>query len=65
MSTEVINVEEMVVMFLHILAHDMKNHVIQREFMRLGESILRHFNIVLLVAICLHDELLNKPQPAR
>ncbi|TYK30845.1 retrotransposon protein [Cucumis melo var. makuwa] len=35
-STEVVDVEEMVAMFLHILAHDVKNCVIQREFMRSG-----------------------------
>ncbi|TYK09570.1 putative nuclease HARBI1 [Cucumis melo var. makuwa] len=35
-STEVVDVEEMVAMFLHILVHDRKNRVIQREFMRSG-----------------------------
>ncbi|KAA0066586.1 retrotransposon protein [Cucumis melo var. makuwa] len=34
-NKQVIDVEEMVAMFLHILAHDVKNHVIQREFVRL------------------------------
>ncbi|XP_050938811.1 uncharacterized protein LOC127148658 [Cucumis melo] len=62
-STEVVNVEEMVAMFLHILAHDVKNRVIQREFMHLGETISRHFHMVLLAIIRLHDELLKKPQP--
>ncbi|KAA0063728.1 retrotransposon protein [Cucumis melo var. makuwa] len=33
-STEVVDVEEMVAMFLHILKHDVKNRVIQQEFMR-------------------------------
>uniref|UniRef100_A0A9I9E838 Retrotransposon protein n=1 Tax=Cucumis melo TaxID=3656 RepID=A0A9I9E838_CUCME len=33
-STEVVDVEEMVAMFLHILAHNVKNRVILREFMR-------------------------------
>ncbi|KAL4028003.1 hypothetical protein IC575_011193 [Cucumis melo] len=33
-STEIVDVEEMVAMFLHVLAHDVKNRVIQREFMR-------------------------------
>ncbi|KAA0047167.1 putative nuclease HARBI1 [Cucumis melo var. makuwa] len=33
-STEIVDVEEMVAMFLHILAHDVKNRVIQREFVR-------------------------------
>ncbi|KAA0037171.1 putative nuclease HARBI1 [Cucumis melo var. makuwa] len=36
MLTEVIDVEEIVAMFLHILAHDVKNRVIQLEFMRSG-----------------------------
>ncbi|KAL4011833.1 hypothetical protein IC575_028896 [Cucumis melo] len=62
-STEVVDVEEMVAMFLHILAHDVKNRVIQREFMRSSETISRHFNMVLLAVIRLHEELLKKPQP--
>ncbi|KAA0033168.1 putative nuclease HARBI1 [Cucumis melo var. makuwa] len=62
-STKVVDVEEMIAMFLHILAHDMKNRVIQRHFMRSGETIFRHFNMVLLAIIRLHDELLKKPQP--
>ncbi|KAA0035412.1 putative nuclease HARBI1 [Cucumis melo var. makuwa] len=62
-STEVIDVEEMVAMFLHILAHDVKNRVIQREFMRSGETISRHFHMVLLAIIRLHDELLKKLYP--
>ncbi|KAA0055437.1 putative nuclease HARBI1 [Cucumis melo var. makuwa] len=33
-STEVVDVEEMVAMFLHIVVHDVKNCVIQQEFMR-------------------------------
>uniref|UniRef100_A0A9I9E7Q6 DUF8040 domain-containing protein n=1 Tax=Cucumis melo TaxID=3656 RepID=A0A9I9E7Q6_CUCME len=36
-STEIVDVEEMVAMFLLVLAHDMKNHVIQRKFVRFGE----------------------------
>uniref|UniRef100_A0A9I9E8B6 DUF8040 domain-containing protein n=1 Tax=Cucumis melo TaxID=3656 RepID=A0A9I9E8B6_CUCME len=62
-STEVVDVKEMVAMFLHILVHDMKNRVIQQDFMRSGETISSHFNIVLLVVIRLHEELLKKPQP--
>ncbi|TYK18621.1 putative nuclease HARBI1 [Cucumis melo var. makuwa] len=33
-STKVVDVEEMIAMFLHIVAHDVKNRVIQWEFMR-------------------------------
>ncbi|KAA0060656.1 putative nuclease HARBI1 [Cucumis melo var. makuwa] len=63
MSTEVVDVEEMVAMFLHIVAYDVKNRVIQREFMRLDKTIFCHFNMVLLAVTRLHDELLKKPQP--
>ncbi|KAA0042481.1 putative nuclease HARBI1 [Cucumis melo var. makuwa] len=35
-STEIVNVEEMVAMFLHVLAHDVKNRVIQQEFVQSG-----------------------------
>ncbi|TYK04752.1 retrotransposon protein [Cucumis melo var. makuwa] len=35
-STKIVDVEEMVAMFLHVLAHDVKNCVIQREFNCLG-----------------------------
>ncbi|KAL4030828.1 hypothetical protein IC575_009080 [Cucumis melo] len=62
-SMEVVDVEEIVAMFLHILAHDVKNRVIQWEFMQSGEIIFRHFNMVLLAIIRLYDELLKKPQP--
>ncbi|XP_050938814.1 uncharacterized protein LOC127148662 [Cucumis melo] len=36
--TEVVDVEEMVAMFLHIVVHDVKNRVIQRKFMRSGPA---------------------------
>ncbi|TYK11927.1 putative nuclease HARBI1 [Cucumis melo var. makuwa] len=37
-STEVVDVEEMVVMFLDILAHDVKNRMIEREFVWSADS---------------------------
>ncbi|KAF7826810.1 protein ALP1-like [Senna tora] len=40
-------VDEQVAMFLHILAHHVKNRVIQFEFRRSAESISRTFNRVL------------------
>ncbi|XLR19491.1 hypothetical protein S83_047403, partial [Arachis hypogaea] len=45
-------VEEMVAMFLHIIAHDVKIRVIKRQFVRSEETISR----------C-HNLLLKKPQP--
>ncbi|KAL0537447.1 hypothetical protein IC582_026425 [Cucumis melo] len=62
-STEIVDVEEMVAMFLHVLAHDVKNHVIQREFVRSGETVSRHFNIVLLAVLRLYEELIKRPGP--
>ncbi|KAL4035281.1 hypothetical protein IC575_003962 [Cucumis melo] len=47
----------------HVLVHDVKNRVIQWEFMRSGETISHHLNMVLLAVIRLHEELLKKPQP--
>lgn len=46
-------------MILHVLAHDVKNWVIQREFMCSNETISWHFNIVLLAVLRLHDGLLK------
>ncbi|KAA0031771.1 retrotransposon protein [Cucumis melo var. makuwa] len=62
-STEIVDVEEMVAMFLHVLAHDVKNRVIQREFVRFGETVSRHFNIVLLAVLRLYEELIKRPVP--
>ncbi|KAL4028428.1 hypothetical protein IC575_011625 [Cucumis melo] len=62
-SIEIIDVEEMVAMFLHVLAHDVKNHVIQRKFVRSGETISRHFNLVLLVVVRLYEKLIKRPVP--
>uniref|UniRef100_A0A9I9E610 DUF8040 domain-containing protein n=1 Tax=Cucumis melo TaxID=3656 RepID=A0A9I9E610_CUCME len=60
-STEIVDVEEMVAMFLHVLAHDVKNRVIQREFVLSGETVSRHFNIVLLAVVRLYEELIKRP----
>ncbi|KAA0031730.1 retrotransposon protein [Cucumis melo var. makuwa] len=45
-SIEIVDVEEMVAMFLHVLVHDVKNCVIQREFERSDETVSRYFNLV-------------------
>ncbi|KAA0032818.1 retrotransposon protein [Cucumis melo var. makuwa] len=58
-STEIVDVEEMVAMFLHVLSHDVKNRVIQRKFVRFGETVSRHFNLVLLVVVRLYEELIK------
>ncbi|KAL0552234.1 hypothetical protein IC582_011340 [Cucumis melo] len=61
--TEIVDVEEMVAMFLHILMYDVKNRVIQQEFVRSRETVSRHFNLVLLVVLRFHEELIKQPVP--
>ncbi|XP_061361204.1 protein ALP1-like isoform X1 [Gastrolobium bilobum] len=56
-------VEEMVAIFLHILAHDVKNRIIKRQFMRSGETISRQFSNVLLAVLRCHTVLLKRPEP--
>ncbi|XP_061370576.1 protein ALP1-like [Gastrolobium bilobum] len=56
-------VEEMVVIFLHILTHDVKKRIIKRQFMRSGETISRQFSNVLLAVLRCHHVLLKRPEP--
>ncbi|XP_061367914.1 uncharacterized protein LOC133310936 [Gastrolobium bilobum] len=50
-------------MFLHILAHDVKNRIIKRQFMRSGETISRQFKKVLHAVLRCHTVLLKRPEP--
>ncbi|XP_061351059.1 protein ALP1-like [Gastrolobium bilobum] len=61
--TRHMGVEEMVAIFLHILAHDVKNRIIKRQFMRSGETISRQFSNVLLAVLRCHNVLLKRPEP--
>ncbi|TYK03075.1 retrotransposon protein [Cucumis melo var. makuwa] len=58
---EIVEIEEMVAMFLHVLAHDVKDNVIQRKIVRSGETVSQHFSLVLLAVLRPHDELIKKP----
>ncbi|KAA0041834.1 putative nuclease HARBI1 [Cucumis melo var. makuwa] len=60
---EIVDVEKMVVKFVHVLAHNVKNCVIQRKFVWSDETVSQHFNLVLLVVLRLHDELIKKQVP--
>ncbi|GKB09988.1 ALP1-like protein [Tanacetum coccineum] len=55
--------EEIVYLFLYVLAHHKKNRTISLLFLRSGETISRQFNRFLLAILKLHDVLLQKPQP--
>ncbi|CAO2820913.1 unnamed protein product [Amaranthus hypochondriacus] len=56
-------VEEMVAIFLHLLAFEEKNREIKYDFQRSGETISRHFNNVLKAVLKLSSLLLKKPEP--
>eukprot|EP00268_Persea_americana_P026679 TRINITY_DN2612_c0_g2_i1.p1 TRINITY_DN2612_c0_g2~~TRINITY_DN2612_c0_g2_i1.p1 ORF type:complete len:182 (-),score=0.07 TRINITY_DN2612_c0_g2_i1:150-695(-) len=56
-------VDEQVAISLHILAHHVKNRVIQSEFNRSADSISRHFKKFLIAVVRLQGELYKKPEP--
>ncbi|RWR76160.1 putative nuclease HARBI1 [Cinnamomum micranthum f. kanehirae] len=55
--------DEQVAISLHILAHHVKNRVIQNEFNCSAESISRHFKMFFIAVIRLQGELYKKPKP--
>ena len=59
-DSKYVDVEEIVTLFLHILAHHVKNRVIKFRFLRFGETVSRHFNAVLNAVIRLQGVLLKK-----
>ncbi|TVU17415.1 hypothetical protein EJB05_33451, partial [Eragrostis curvula] len=62
-DTRNVNVEEMVAMFLHILAYDEKSRDMRTDYQRSIETISRHFNHVLAAVLKLWRVLLRSPQP--
>ncbi|GJU73783.1 ALP1-like protein [Tanacetum coccineum] len=62
-GTTNMTLEEIVALFLYVLAHHKKNRTISLLFLRSGETISRQFNRCLLAILKLHDVLLQKPQP--
>ncbi|KAK9275051.1 hypothetical protein L1049_022309 [Liquidambar formosana] len=62
-DTKNMSVEEQVAMFLHILAHHVKNRVINFRFVRSGETVSRHFNSVLNAVLRLEKLLFKTPEP--
>ncbi|XP_050214811.2 uncharacterized protein LOC126665926 [Mercurialis annua] len=62
-STRNMSLEEIVSIFLYVLAHHQKNRTMCTYFIRSGESVSRHFNRCLKAVLKLHGELLKKPTP--
>ncbi|KAG6487569.1 hypothetical protein ZIOFF_056157 [Zingiber officinale] len=57
------SINELVISFLHIIAHNVKNRVLKRQTARSGETISRQFHLVLNSILRLHNILLKKPEP--
>ena len=57
------DMEEMVALFLYILAHNKKNRTMQVFFRRSGETISRQFTSVLNATLKCYNHLLKKPEP--
>ncbi|KAG6469538.1 hypothetical protein ZIOFF_070467 [Zingiber officinale] len=56
------SINELVIYFLHIIAHNVKNRVLKRQTTRFGETISRQFHLVLNSILRLHNILLKKPE---
>ncbi|KAF7826416.1 protein ALP1-like [Senna tora] len=54
-------IEEMIAIFLHIIAHDVKNRIVKRQVPQSDETISRQFHLVLNAVLCLQSILLRKP----
>ena len=55
------SINELVVSFLHIIAHNVKNRVLKRQIARSGETVSRQFHLVLNSVLKLRNILLRKP----
>ncbi|KAL6571159.1 hypothetical protein OROHE_002802 [Orobanche hederae] len=55
-------VEHQVTMFLHAIAHNVRNYTVSSRFFRSGETVSRYFDAVLTAILTLRDEYLVQPQ---
>ncbi|KAI7727109.1 hypothetical protein M8C21_021649 [Ambrosia artemisiifolia] len=62
-SNRNMDIDEQVAIFLHIIAHNVKNRVFICRFHRSGETISRCVSRVCNAVIRLHSRLLKKPEP--
>ncbi|KAL3532968.1 hypothetical protein ACH5RR_006489 [Cinchona calisaya] len=62
-DTRNMTLEEIVAMFVYVLAHHKKNRTVAHKFLRSGETVSRHFNQCLLAVLKLHHMLLKTPVP--
>ncbi|KAL8469955.1 hypothetical protein ACS0TY_032716 [Phlomoides rotata] len=56
-------VDEQVAMFLSILAHHKKNHMVKFNHQRSGQTVSHYVHVVLLAVLKMHTVLFVKPDP--
>ncbi|KAK6142464.1 hypothetical protein DH2020_022812 [Rehmannia glutinosa] len=61
--TRNVPISEQVAIFFTFLAHHKKNRVMKFDFKRSGQTISKHFNVVLEAVLRIHNLLLVDPQP--
>ncbi|KAL8549579.1 hypothetical protein ACS0TY_008427 [Phlomoides rotata] len=61
-SSRRVTVTEKVVMFLSVLAHHTKNRCVKFHFKRSGQTLSKHFHMVLHCVLRMHSLFLVKPQ---
>lgn len=62
-ATRNTSIQEVVAMFVYVLAHHKKSRTISLLFLRSRETVSRQFSRVLLAILRLHHILLKKPEP--
>ncbi|CAN0885263.1 hypothetical protein LINGRAHAP2_LOCUS15073 [Linum grandiflorum] len=61
--TNNVEVDEMVVMFLHTLGHNIKNRILQQHFGRSGKTICAVIHAVLISILNMHEIWYKKAEP--
>ncbi|CAN1840353.1 hypothetical protein LINPERHAP1_LOCUS36035 [Linum perenne] len=61
--TPTVSIEEMVVMFLYTLGHNVKNRIVQKKFGRSGKTVCAALHAVLTSILRLHQTLYQKAFP--
>ncbi|KAG6513873.1 hypothetical protein ZIOFF_024210 [Zingiber officinale] len=64
-ATKNVTIDEIVALFVYVLAHHKKNRTMSLLFKRSRETLSRHFNLCLRAILQLHNILLKKPEPIR
>lgn len=62
-ATRYVTIKEIVALFLHILAHDLKNSTIKTISTRLGETISRQFHTVLRAVMKKNKDYIKQHYP--